>query len=84
MHYFASDDGYRMTSVRFNIPITRKMWTAAYHAYGEEALRPRYKGVSIDPDIRIEAVHAVLSGQLSKIRQLPNLKSPVPQQLPDG
>ncbi|HBT6933618.1 TPA: transposase, partial [Klebsiella pneumoniae] len=23
MHYFASDDGYRMTSARFNIPITQ-------------------------------------------------------------
>lgn len=42
------------------------MWVAAYDAYGEEGLRPRDKGVSIDPEIRIEAVNAVLSGQISR------------------
>jgi hypothetical protein len=29
MHYFMRDDGYRMTSVRFNIPITGENVTAA-------------------------------------------------------
>lgn len=67
MHYFATDDGYRITSARFNVPRTQvRMWVAAYDAYGEEGLRPRDKGVSIDPEIRIEAVNAVLSGQISR------------------
>ncbi len=67
MHYFATDDGYRNTSARFNVPRTQvRMWVAAYDAYGEEGLRPRDKGVSIDPEIRIEAVNAVLSGQISR------------------
>lgn len=67
MHYFASDEGYRLTSARFNIPRTQvRIWVAAYDAYGEEGLKPRDKGVSIDPEIRIEAVKAVLSGQMSQ------------------
>ena len=46
MHYFATDDGYRITSARFNVPRTQvRMWVAAYDAYGEEGLRPRDKGV---------------------------------------
>lgn len=67
MHYFASDEGYRLTSARFNIPRTQvRIWVAAYDAYGEEGLKPRDKGISIDPEIRIEAVKAVLSGQMSQ------------------
>lgn len=67
MHYFASDEGYRLTSARFKIPRTQvRIWVAAYDAYGEEGLRPKDKGVSIDPEIRIEAVKAVLSGQMSQ------------------
>ncbi|ASY80427.1 DNA-binding protein [Pectobacterium polaris] len=66
MHYFASDEGYRLTSARFNIPRTQvRIWVAAYDAYGEEGLKLRDKGVSIGPEIRIEAVKAVLSGQIS-------------------
>lgn len=60
-------EGYRLTSARFNVPRTQvRIWVAAYDAYGEEGLRPRDKGVSIDPEIRIEAVKAVLSGQISQ------------------
>lgn len=67
MHYFASDEGYRLTSARFNVPRTQvRIWVAAYDTHGEEGLRPRDKGVSIDPDIRVEAVKAVLSGQISQ------------------
>ena len=40
MHYFATDDGYRITSARFNVPRTQvRIWVAAYDAYGEEGLR---------------------------------------------
>lgn len=67
MHYFASEEGYRLTSSRFNIPRTQvRIWVAAYDAYGEKGLKPRDKGVTIDPEIRIEAVKAVLSGQISQ------------------
>lgn len=67
MHYFATDEGYRLTSARFNVPRTQvRIWVAAYDAYGEEGLKPRDKGVSIDPDIRVEAVKAVLTGQISQ------------------
>lgn len=67
MHYFASDEGYRLTSARFNVPRTQvRIWVAAYQAHGEEGLKPRNKGISIDPEIRIEAVKAVLSGQMSR------------------
>lgn len=67
MHYFASDEGYRLTSTRFNVPRTQvRIWVAAYQAHGEEGLKPRDKGISIDPEIRIEAVKAVLSGQISR------------------
>ena len=75
MHYFATDDGYRITSARFNVPRTQvRMWVAAYDAYGEEGLRPRDKGVSIDPEIRIEAVNAVLSGQISRCQSATKYK----------
>jgi len=37
-----------------------------YDVYGEEGLKPRDKGVSIDPEIRVEAVKAVLTGQISQ------------------
>ena len=51
MHYFATDEGYRLTSARFNVPRTQvRIWVAGYDAYGEEGLKPRDKGVSIDPD----------------------------------
>lgn len=67
MHYFATDEGYRLTSARFNVPRTQvRIWVAAYDAYGEEGLKPRDKGVSIAPDIRVEAVKAVLTGQISQ------------------
>ena len=67
MHYLATDEGYRLTSARFNVPRTQvRLWVAAYDVYGEEGLKPRDKGVSIDPEIRIEAVKAVLSGQISQ------------------
>lgn len=67
MHYFTTDDGYRLTSARLNVPRTQvRMWVAAYDAYGEEGLKPRDKGVSINPDLRVEAVKAVLSGQISQ------------------
>ncbi|KAF1370091.1 helix-turn-helix domain-containing protein [Yokenella regensburgei] len=66
MHYFASDEGYRLTSARIDIPRTQvRIWVAAYDAYDEEGLKPTDKGVSIYPEIRIEAVKAVLSGQIS-------------------
>ncbi|MBR8599432.1 transposase, partial [Klebsiella pneumoniae subsp. pneumoniae] len=36
MHYFATDEGYRLTSARFNVPRTQvRIWVAAYDAYGE-------------------------------------------------
>jgi len=67
MHYFATDEGYRLTSARFNVPRTQvRIWVAAYDAYGEEGLKLRDKGVSIDPDIRVEAGKAVLTGQISQ------------------
>ena len=67
MHYFATDEGYRLTSARFNVPRTQvRLWVAAYDAYGEEGLKPRDKGVSIDTEIRVEAVKAVLTGQISQ------------------
>ncbi|MBZ6673256.1 IS3 family transposase [Klebsiella pneumoniae] len=67
MHYFTTDEGYRLTSARFNVPRTQvRLWVAAYDAYGEEGLKPRDKGVSIDPDIRVEAVKAVLTGKISQ------------------
>ncbi len=67
MHYFTTDDGYRLTSAHFNVPRTQvRMWVAAYDAYGEEGLKPKYKGVSINPELRVEAVKAVLSGQISQ------------------
>lgn len=66
MHYFASDEGYRLTSARFNIPRTQvRMWVAAYDAYGEEGLRSKYKGVSVDPEIRVAAIKDVLEGKMS-------------------
>ncbi|EMP4205778.1 helix-turn-helix domain-containing protein [Klebsiella variicola] len=69
MHYFATDEGYRLTSARFNVPRTQvRIWVAAYDAYGEEGLKPRDKGVSIDPD----------SGQnrsVSASKRLPRVKS---------
>lgn len=69
MHYFATDEGYRLTSARFNVPRTQvRIWVAAYDAYGEEGLKPRDKGVSIDPD----------SGQnrsVSASKCLPGVKS---------
>ncbi|MFW8450013.1 helix-turn-helix domain-containing protein, partial [Klebsiella pneumoniae] len=41
MHYFATDEGYRLTSARFNVPRTQvRIWVAAYDAYGEEGLKP--------------------------------------------
>lgn len=34
MHYFATDDGYRITSARFNVPRTQvRMWVAAYDGF---------------------------------------------------
>jgi transposase len=67
MHYLATDEGYRLTSARFNVPRTQvRLWVAAYDVYGEEGLKPRDKGVSIDPEIRVEAVKAVLTGQISQ------------------
>ncbi|WP_285112662.1 IS3 family transposase [Leclercia adecarboxylata] len=67
MHYLTTDEGYRLTSARFNVPRTQvRLWVAAYDAYGEEGLKPRDKGVSIDPEIRVEAVKAVLTGQISQ------------------
>ncbi|WP_313361240.1 helix-turn-helix domain-containing protein, partial [Mixta calida] len=40
MHYLVSDEGYRLTSARFNIlRIQVRIWVAAYDAYGEEGLR---------------------------------------------
>ncbi|ECE0287894.1 IS3 family transposase [Salmonella enterica subsp. enterica] len=67
MHYLATDEGYRLTSTRFNVPRTQvRLWVAAYDAYGEEGLKPRDKGVSIDPETRIEAVKAVFTGQISQ------------------
>ncbi|HBR2013835.1 IS3 family transposase [Klebsiella michiganensis] len=69
MHYFTTDEGYRLTSARFNVPRTQvRLWVAAYDAYGEEGLKPRDKGVSIDPDIRVEAVKAVLTGKISQMQ----------------
>lgn len=69
MHYFATDEGYRLTSARFNVPRTQvRIWVAAYDAYGEEGLKPRDKGVSIDPN----------SGQnrsVSASKLLPGVKS---------
>jgi transposase len=41
------------------------MWTAAYDAYGEEGLRPRIRAYQ-STRYQSEAVHAVLSGQLSQ------------------
>ncbi|HHD2084241.1 TPA: IS3 family transposase, partial [Klebsiella pneumoniae] len=33
MHYFATDEGYRLTSARFNVPRTQvRIWVAAYDA----------------------------------------------------
>ncbi|ENM1020201.1 TPA: helix-turn-helix domain-containing protein [Klebsiella variicola] len=68
-HYFATDEGYRLTSARFNVSRTQvRIWVAAYDAYGEEGLKPRDKGVSIDPD----------SGQnrsVSASKRLPGVKS---------
>lgn len=49
MHYLASDAGYRLTSARFHIPRTQvRIWVAACDTYGEEGLKLRNKGVSID------------------------------------
>lgn len=31
MHYLATDEGYRLTSARFNVPRTQvRLWVAAY------------------------------------------------------
>ncbi|PXL16991.1 hypothetical protein DMS56_22670 [Klebsiella variicola] len=71
MHYFATDEGYRLTSARFNVPRTQvRIWVAAYDAYGEEGLKPRDKGVSIDPDSgqnRSVSASKLLSGVKSRI-----------------
>ncbi|HCM1914959.1 TPA: helix-turn-helix domain-containing protein [Salmonella enterica subsp. salamae serovar 28:r:e,n,z15] len=67
MHYFATDEAYRLISTHFNVPRTQvRLWVAAYDAYGEEGLKPRGKGVSIDPEVRVEAVKAMLTGQISQ------------------
>ncbi|HCM7228962.1 TPA: IS3 family transposase [Klebsiella aerogenes] len=67
MHYFTTDEGYRLTSARFNVPRTQvRIWVAIYAAHGEEGLKARAKGVTIEPDVRVEAVKAVLSGQISQ------------------
>jgi transposase len=85
MHYFATDEGYRLTSARFNVPRTQvRLWVAAYDAYGEEGLKPRDKGVSIDPEIRVEAVKAVLTGRFPRRRLLRNLTSLVRPLLGSG
>jgi transposase len=74
MHYFATDDGYRITSARFNVPRTQvRMWVAAYDAYGEEGLRPRDKGVSIDPE-----------GKYPGVRRQPNTSLLVQPPSADG
>lgn len=44
MHYLTTDEGYRLTSVRFNVPRTHvRIWVAANVAYGEEGLKPRLR-----------------------------------------
>lgn len=66
MHYFTTEEGYRLTAARFNVPRTQvRMWVAAYDAHGEEGLKPRDKGVSVEPDIRVAVVKAVLEGRMS-------------------
>ncbi|AOP93942.1 DNA-binding protein [Enterobacter roggenkampii] len=75
MHYFTTNEGYRLTSARFNVPRTQvRLWVAAYDSYGEEGLKPRDKGVSIDPDIRVEAVRAVLTGKISQTQAAAKFK----------
>ncbi|HCR0152321.1 TPA: IS3 family transposase [Klebsiella aerogenes] len=75
MHYFTTDEGYRLTSARFDVPRTQvRLWVAAYDAYGEEGLKSRDKGVSVDPEVRIEAVRAVLSGQISQTQAAAKFK----------
>lgn len=82
MHYFATDEGYRLTSARLNVPKTQvRIWVAAYDAYGEEGLKPRDKGVSIDPNIRVEAVKG---GRFPRRRLLRNLTSRVQPLLGSG
>lgn len=60
-HYLNSPEGYRLTGDRFNVPRTQvRMWVAAYTFHGEEGVRPKRKGVSADPDLRMAAVKEVL------------------------
>jgi len=75
MHYFTTDEGYRLTTVRFNFPRTQvRLWVAVYDAYAEEDLKLRDNGVSIDPDIRFEAVKAVLTGKISQTQAAAKFK----------
>lgn len=74
--------GSHLPALMYPEPV--RMWVAAYDAYGEEGLRPRDKGVSIDPEIRIEAVNAVLSGKYPGVRRQPNTSLLVQPPSADG
>ena len=48
MHYFASDEGYRLTFARFNIPRTQvRIWVTAYGTHSEEGLRSLKSGGAV-------------------------------------
>ncbi|EGI0929557.1 IS3 family transposase [Salmonella enterica] len=65
-HYFTTDDGYRVTAAKFNVPRTQvRLWTAVYENQGEEGLKPKPLGVSVDPEIRIQAVKAITEQNMS-------------------
>ncbi|EDX0374311.1 helix-turn-helix domain-containing protein, partial [Salmonella enterica] len=54
-HYFTTDDGYRVTAAKYNVPRTQvRLWTAVYESQGEEGLKPKPLGVSVDPEIRVQ------------------------------
>lgn len=65
-HYFTTDDGYRIISARFGVPRTQvRMWAALYEKHGEEGLIPKPKGVSADPELRVQVVKAVTEQHMS-------------------
>lgn len=65
-HYFTTDDGYRVTAAKYNVPRTQvRLWTAVYESQGEEGLKPKPLGVSVDPDIRVQAVKAIIEQSMS-------------------
>lgn len=75
MHYFTTDEGYRLTSARFDVPRTQvRLWVAAYDAYGEEGLKSRDKESLLTLRSELKLLELYFQVRFPKCRRLPNLK----------